>query len=191
MIIQVHSMMTLSTGLLTVQCNHNLFQKASRANAGDKMFYDSIYKRAFVERKRERTGRHRNSTIYRRCTKIKLWARSLILTTTWIPCRDFCSWRSPPATRAPSPRARSETSRASSSGVCLACLVIPECPARKSALRRFLSPIAGLAPTVHQLSLNEHLLAILAFFDPSSTRTLGSLANRTHGVVCMTPTLIA
>ena len=40
--------MTLSTGLLTVQCNHNLFQKTSRANAGDKIFYDAMYLQACV-----------------------------------------------------------------------------------------------------------------------------------------------
>jgi len=43
----------------------------------------------------------------------------------------------------------------------LARLVIPECPARKSAL--VVSYLRSGTSTVHQLSLNEHLLAILAF----------------------------
>lgn len=46
--------MTLSTGPLTVQCNHNLFQKASRANAGDKIFYDAAYLQACARGEKER-----------------------------------------------------------------------------------------------------------------------------------------
>jgi len=135
-----------------------------------------IYKRG------ERTGRDRNSNKYilrRRIKKIKFCPRSLILTTTWIPCHDSCSWWSLPATRAPSPRARPETSRASSSGVCLARLVIPECPARKSAL--VVSYLRSGTSTVHQLSLNEHLLAILAFsWRRASTRTRSHSRGHVH-----------
>lgn len=68
---------------------------------------------------------------------------SLILTTTWIPCRDSCSWWSPRATRAPSPRARPETSRASSSVACV-CSWSRNVPRAKSALRSL--PISDRRP---------------------------------------------